>query len=73
MRLDFIFYWGGGGGGGNYMLKLIFCKYTTSVDIQKRAIKKLVTHVESYTSVLMCVCQIPSTGLRHPSFNHCRI
>ena len=25
-------------------------KYTTSVDIQKRAIKKLVTHVESHAS-----------------------
>ena len=20
-----------------------------------------------------CVCQTPNTGLRHPSFNHCRI
>ena len=26
------------------------CKYTTSVDIQKRAIKKLFTHVESHAS-----------------------
>ena len=38
------------------MLKLIFCKYTTAVHIQKRAIKKLVTHVESHTSALMRVC-----------------
>ena len=28
------------------------CKYTTSVDIQKRAIKKLFTHVESYVSAV---------------------
>ena len=28
------------------------CKHTTSVDIQKRAIKKLVTHVESPTSAV---------------------
>ena len=27
-------------------------KYTTSVDIQKRAIKKLVTHVESHASAM---------------------
>ena len=72
MRLDFILFWGGGG-GGNYMLKLIFCKYTTSVDIQKRAIKKLVTHVESYTSVLMCVCVSNSKHRFTTSFNHCRI
>ena len=26
------------------------CNYTTSVDIQKRGIKKLVTHLESRTS-----------------------
>ena len=26
------------------------CKYTTSVDVQKYAIKKLVTHVESHVS-----------------------
>jgi len=26
------------------------CKYTTSVDIQKRAIEKLFTHVESQAS-----------------------
>ena len=28
------------------------CKYTTSVDFQKRAIKKLVTHVESHASAV---------------------
>ena len=28
------------------------CKYTTSVDIQNRAIKKLFTHVESYASAV---------------------
>ena len=28
------------------------CKYTTSVDIQKRAIKKLVTKVESHASAV---------------------
>ena len=28
------------------------CKSTTSVDIKKRAIKKLVTHVESYASAV---------------------
>ena len=28
------------------------CKYTTSVDIQKRAIKKLFTHVESHASAV---------------------
>ena len=28
------------------------CKYTTSVDIQKRAIKNLVTHAESHASAV---------------------
>ena len=28
------------------------CKFTTSVDIQKRAIKKLVTHAESHASMV---------------------
>ena len=28
------------------------CKYTTSVDIQKRTVKKLVTHVESHASTV---------------------
>ena len=28
------------------------CKYTTSVDIQKRAIKKLVTHVEPHANAV---------------------
>ena len=28
------------------------CKYTTSVDIKKRAIKKLFTHVESHASAV---------------------
>ena len=28
------------------------CKYTTSVDIKKRAIEKLVTHVESHASAV---------------------
>ena len=28
------------------------CKYTTSVDIEKRAIKKLFTHAESHASAV---------------------
>ena len=28
------------------------CKYTTSVDIQKRTVKKLVTHVKSHASTV---------------------
>ena len=38
--------------GTNYVTIKQCCKYTTSVDIQKRTIKKLVTHVELHASVV---------------------
>ena len=38
--------------GTSHITTKQLCKYTASVDIQKRAIKKPVTHLESHTSAV---------------------